>query len=210
MKRSLLTVLAVGLSLLCASVAFAFTVGATLPAGGLQTHITAIQANTPYDGTTDSWTTLPAATDLSFGSLTELVDPITGPLGVFGPSDRRYYAIDISIGGGGGLPTTGTVTVVYTPGAHDAGAKYTAAFDLITWQAATPPASYPTSHIIAPKLLSNVNESFTPLANFFAGKWVRMYLGIITNPATAPAGGSAFTGADAAQAYTGTLTISLS
>lgn len=212
MKRSL--ILAVGLTLLLTSVALAasFTVGSTLPQGGLTTKITAVQANSPYDGSTDSWTALPAASDLSFGTLAELVDPVTGPLGVFGPSDRRYYAIDIAIGGGGGLPTTGGVSVVYTPGANDAGNKYVAAFVGITW-AAPPvlPSAYVVTPLIANKLLTNVNEDFTPLNTYFSGKWVRMYLGIVTNPAGAgmPAGAQAFTGADAAQAYTGTLAITL-
>jgi len=209
MKRSLL--LAVGLSLLLTSVALAasFTVGGTLPAGGLTTKITAIQANTPYDGSTDSWTALPAATDLGFGTLTELKDSFGGGLGVFGPSDRRYYAIDIAIGGGGGLPTSGTVTVVYTDGTPSSGKKYVAAFDRITWAPGVPPASFVVEHVVVPKLLLNVNESFGLAANF-AGKWIRMYLGIITNPATAPASGEAFTGADSAVAYSGSLAITLS
>lgn len=206
--------LVLGMSFYCAEVGQAATttnipVSANFPQGTFAGKVTKVLANYPYDGTTDTWppASTPSETSMSFGTLVELTDPATGAkLGVFAPSDRRYYVIDLAITGGG-LPASISVSVVWSGDATLA--KHTA----VTCKTVKNDASGKTidvATIAGPQAASASIRNLT-VADF-TDHWVRLFVGIYVRPQGAtsdPAGLSPFTAADVANTYSGQMTVTV-
>jgi hypothetical protein len=188
-------------------------VSVTFPPGAFTAKISKIIANSPFDGTTDTWpaASAPSETSMSFGSLVELTDPATGAkLGVFGPSDRRYYAIDMAISGGG-APTSISVSIAWV-GADAAvlGPHISATYKTMTWVSATSnPTEVPV--IAGPQPISTSVGPFGMAA--FTGHWIRLYAGVFVPvagaPAVDPTGLVPFTAASAAKSYNASLQITV-
>jgi hypothetical protein len=206
--------LVLGMTFYCAEVGQAQTfapvpVTATFPAGTFSGKISKVIANYPYDGTTDTWplASAPSETSMSFGSLVELTDAATGAkLGVFAPSDRRYYVIDLAVSGGG-LPSTLNVSVAWT------GDAVLASHTSVTCKTVKNDATGKTIDVatIAGPQAANATIRNLTIADF-TNKWVRMIVGIYVRAAGAtsdPAGLSPFTAADIANTYSGQLTVTV-
>lgn len=191
----------------------------SLPIGGLGVTVSEITANPPYNGTTDVWsTTVPTIMD--FGTtLVELTDTTGKKLGVFGPSNHHYYALDFGIGGGG-APTTAIPTISFsftgeTPSVTSSiFDRMSASYVLLTYNTADPTKPVegtPTIQLLkaAPSLV------LSDPASFSGGHWVRVYIGIITNPAivtgadTPSLADHIFTYSTPPGTYSGTLNINI-
>jgi hypothetical protein len=177
-----------------------FTVSATVP---LATSIT-MTVNS-INSTGSAVFTPVSGTALSF-------DPMTfnSTNGIYVPN--HYYSIDIATASGAGTPDT---TVTYTEGANPNGAtnglgfKATATFAKEVYTgASTPPTETITS--LGKIRFTDLNGTHEPFSAIAPG-WLRIYLGVWTGETTTapidPANGQPFTNADAAGAYSGTLTI---
>jgi len=214
-KRILIGVLLVfSMCFYCANVGQTQTtipVAVTFPAGAFSAKISKVISNAPFDGTTDTWPTAsaPSETSMSFGTLVELKDPATGaPLGVFGPADRRYYAIDMAISGGG-APTSISVSLAWTgPDAALLGKHVSATYKTMTFVAGGNPSEVTFA---GPQPISTSVGPFGIAA--FTGHWIRLYAGVFVPTAGAPAvdptGLVPFTSADVSRSYSASLQITV-
>lgn len=120
-----------------------------------------------------------------------------------------YYALNIGVTGGGGLPDT---TVTYAEGTNPNGAtnglgyKTTATFDQEL-------GTTETLLSLGKKRLIDLTGTVghVPYTSLAAGSYLRVYLGVwsgSTTPPADPTNGQPFSNADAAGTYTGTLTVS--
>ncbi|GEM_PF-5216572 len=171
----------------------------TMPAGTVGFHISKIIANCPFDGTTDTWPTFPSPslTSLSFATLSELTALTYPPcpavdtgvkLGVFGPSDRGYYAVDIAVSGGGFPPSVSVTTSMPSDpaiGTTTLGHKILATYTHVTFVG---PAATNTVDDATPFGIGNLATGRTLGTSDFTGHWVRIYIGVAIPHATALSG----------------------
>lgn len=198
-------------------IAAPLTVGATLPSGAVNVTVSKIIANPPYDGkgVNDTWPVkgTPSETSLTFGTLAELKDDDGLPLAVFGPADRRYYALDIAVSGGGFPAGVNWVNINFTDNSPTPikvfGKKLSATYFSMKWVSAT---QNPDQVLLKRDILGTA-QSFP--SSQFQGFWLRLLVGVYTPPGPLntdpqPAGAEPFTYTDVAAAYTGQLTIATS
>jgi hypothetical protein len=164
--------------------------------------------------------TVPAATSVSIAaskvnSSTNVFTPVTGTLLNFDPLTfdntnkiyvpGHYFAIDIGPNGAGAT----SATVSYTEGANPNAAtggrglgwKSTATFKKIVGT---------TESDMAARLLKTLSTAENITSAEIGNGFLRVYLGIVTNPTAAgiPAGAEVFSGADKVGSYTGSLVVS--
>lgn len=177
----------------------------TMPAGALGIHITKVIANCPFDGSTDTWQSSPTSLEaLAFSQLKELTllkfppCPATDlgtKLGVFGPTDRDYFALDIAVSGGG-FPSSVSVTTSMTsnPPVGDTflGNKITATYTHVTFISGNDPldtADDPdTVDDPTPFKVGPLSSGTTLGTADFTGHWTRIYVGVAIPHATAQFG----------------------
>jgi hypothetical protein len=183
-------------------------VTASIPEGSYGATITGVI----YTGTgTDDWTSIGKVDTMTFGELAEISDTTGKKLGVFAPRDNRYYAVDIGVSGGG-KPSSFPGIVVEWSGDDpnmSLGNRVGATYKLMTWISATST----TETTIATQLVNAPPPAAVNSAASYDGHWVRIYVGIITDPAlfgfTDPVAAAAhiFTYTTTAGTYSGNLAI---
>ncbi|MDD5668737.1 MAG: hypothetical protein PHE58_01720 [Candidatus Omnitrophica bacterium] len=203
------------------SITQAVDISIQFPTGSPSIQISKIIANSPFNGTTDTWPAKgsPSESSFGFGALKELTDPQTGEkLGVFGPADRRYYAIDLGVSGGGTPTNFDGFQISYRTNSSSAvneGDKIVVVVKTMTFvDVGKNPTEDPRDIV----LLKNVSSIKRISASDFQGHWIRLYIGIITNPKDSSLTGvpgvdstkptNVFTSGDAGGSYSGTFTIS--
>ena len=211
MKKVFAVLLALaGVSLFVCTQVFAQSIStsvtATVPEGSFGATITGII----YTGTgTDDWTTIGKVDTITFGELAEISDATGKKLGVFAPRDNRYYAIDIGVSGGGRPTTFPGVSIEWSGDTMGLGDRLGATYNLMTWRSATET----TEVVMARQLVNAGTPAIVNTASSYDGHWVRIYVGIITDPAlfgyTDPvtAADHIFTYTTPAGSYSGTLTV---
>jgi hypothetical protein len=212
MKKVLMLLLVlVGISLVAYTQVFAQTsslsVSATLPEGTYGATITGVK----FTGTgTDDWTSIGQVNTMVFGNLAEITDTSGTKLGVFAPADNRYYAIDIGVKNGGAPTSFPGIGIEWSGDALGLGDRLGATYMLMTFVSATAPA---TEELIVRQLITAPTPAQVNTAGAYVGHWIRIYVGIITDPAlfgyTDPVTAAAhiFTYTTPAGSYSGTLTI---
>jgi len=216
MKKGIfLALFFVSLLFVCANIAEAIDLSLVMPQGTIGFKINKVQANPPFTGpgagTNDSWTAFAnPVTTMTFGNLVELLAdgsnplvPAGTPLDVFGAEDRGYFAIDIAVSGGGWPSGVGGVNVQYS-GDASVGNKLSATYKQMTFVSGSNPSEAP----IATELL-NVFKSFNQTD--FTGHWIRVYVGVITDPTPfpLPAKDHVFNYDDVAGPFSGSLSITV-
>lgn len=182
-------------------------VSATIPTGSYGATITGILYVSPSGP--DDWTTIGKVNTMTFGELAEISDISGKKLGVFAPSDKRYYAIDIGISGGGKPVFPGIAIEWSDHGSLGLGDRVGATYKLMTWKSATES----TEDTFATQLINAGTPGAVNSEVSYDGHWVRIYVGIITDPAlfgfTDPveAAKHIFSYNTPAGTYSGTLTI---
>ncbi len=185
----------------------AIDVSATIPTGSYSATITGILYVSPSGP--DDWATIGKVNSMTFGELAEISDITGKKLGVFAPSDKRYYAIDIGISGGGKPVFPGIAVEWSDHGSLGLGDRVGATYKLMTWKSATES----TEETFATQLINAGTPSAVNTEASYDGHWVRIYVGIITDPAlfgfTDPveAAKHIFSYNTPAGTYSGTLTI---
>lgn len=216
MKKSIFVVLSLaGLLFVYVSSAQAqasIDVSLTLPQGTVGYKMSKVIANPPFDGTTDVFG--PATeTSVNFGTLAEVISDGSGgipagtALGIFAPADHSYFAIDIAPQGGTFPVSVTQVSVSYTSnsGGVEAG-KISATSKQMTFLGF---GINPQEDLIAKELLNTLPRIFLK-DPYFTGHWVRVYVGVVTNPTADGFPATAvFTAGDYSGLYSGTFGITV-
>ncbi len=214
MKKVLMMLLALGgISLVAHTQVFGLDipVSATVPEGSYGATISGvIHVTSDPSGASDNWTTIGKVDNMVFGELAEIVGTDGKKLGVFSPADNRYYAIDIGVSGGGKPSSFPGITVEWADsGTIGLGDRLGATYNLMTWESAT--KSSETR--FARQLINAGTPAAVNTEASYVGHWVRIYVGIITDPTeygyTDPAIAAThiFTYSTPAGSYSGTLTV---
>jgi hypothetical protein len=183
-------------------------VTAAIPEGSYGATVTGII----YTGTgTDDWTTIGKVDTMTFGTLEEIIDTNGKKTGVFAPRDKRYYAIDIGVSGGGNPSSFPGIVVEWSGDDPNMslGNRVGATYKLMTWVSSTSS----TETTFATQLVNAPPPAQVNSAASYNSHWVRIYVGIITDPAlfgfTDPvtAANHIFTYTTTAGAYSGNLAI---
>lgn len=172
-------------------------VSVTMPEGTIGTSINKVVGT--------EWT---PESSIVFNNLQELTDTSGKKLGVFGPSDGHYYAIDFFVKDGG-YPSSVSVTINFDN--YELGHKMTGTFAHVVYVGPTDKDTTETP-FLGPQALAT---STTLTQADFIGYWTRMYVGIAVPPdpyATPPqpplpGDVTPWTATDAAGGFSGTLNI---
>jgi hypothetical protein len=147
---------------------------------------------------------------MTFGELAEISDVNGKKLGVFAPKDNRYYAIDIGISGGGKPTSFPGITIEWYGDTMGLGDRVGATYKLMTWVSATENTE---TTIGTPQLVNLPAPGAVNSEASYDGHWMRVYVGIITDPAlygftdSVEAAKHIFTYTTPAGIYSGTLTV---